>query len=157
MDDTYDIIVIGGGMAGLPIAIRSARKELKTALVEQDLLGGTCLNRGCIPTKTMIRSAEVANLARRADEFGIDIEGAVETDMNAVVERQQSVVESIRTGAYDNVDDTDNLDLVEGHGEFESQRKLRSAIECSQGRKSSSTLAPGQRNRRSMGLTKWRP
>ena len=124
MDDTYDIIVIGGGMAGLPMAIRSARKGLKTALVEQDLLGGTCLNRGCIPTKTLIRSAEVANLARRADEFGIDVDEAVETDMDAVVERQHSVVESIRSGAYDNVEVTDNLDLVEGHGEFESPTKI---------------------------------
>ena len=124
MDDTYDIIVIGGGMAGLPMAIRSARKGLKTALVEQDLLGGTCLNRGCIPTKTMIRSAEVANLARRADEFGIDVDGVVETDMDAVVERQQAVVESIRSGAYDNVEETDNLDLIEEHGQFESPTEI---------------------------------
>jgi dihydrolipoamide dehydrogenase len=124
MDDNYDIIVIGGGMAGLPMAIRSARKGLQTALVEQELLGGTCLNRGCIPTKTMIRSAEVADLARRADEFGIDVAGAIKTDMDAVVERQQSVVESIRTGAYDNVEETENLDLVEGHGEFESPTEI---------------------------------
>ena len=122
--DTYGLIVLGGGMAGLPMAIRSAREGLKTALVEQDLLGGTCLNRGCIPTKTMIRSAEVANLARRSDEFGINIGGEVETDMDAVVERQESVVESIRTGAYDNVENTDNLDLVEGYGEFESATEI---------------------------------
>ena len=122
--DSYDLIVLGGGMAGLPMAIRSARKGLQTALIEQDLLGGTCLNRGCIPTKTMIRSAEVANLTRRADEFGIDVEGAVETDMDAVVQRQQSVVESIRTGTYDNVEETDNLNLVEGHGEFDSPTEI---------------------------------
>lgn len=122
--EQYDLIVLGGGMAGLPVSIKSARKGLNTALIEQDLLGGTCLNRGCIPTKTMIRSAEVANLVDRADEFGVEVEGNAETDMEAVVERQQRVVKSIRSGAYDNVEDTDNLELIEGHGEFESPMEI---------------------------------
>lgn len=122
--NTHDLIVLGGGMAGLPVALKSAHHGLETALVEQDLLGGTCLNRGCIPTKTMIRSAEVANLARRANEFGIEIEGEVQTDMDAVVERQQHVVESIREGAYSNVEDADGLDLIEGRGVFESATEL---------------------------------
>lgn len=122
--ETYDLIVLGGGMAGLPVALKSAHHGLETALVEQHLLGGTCLNRGCIPTKTMIRSAEVAHLARRADEFGIDIDGDIHTDMEAVVERQQRVVESIREGAYTNVESADNLDLIDGHGVFESATEL---------------------------------
>ena len=79
--ETYDLLVLGGGMAGLPVSIKSAHKGLNTALVEQDLLGGTCLNRGCIPTKTMIRSAEVANLIDRAEEFGIALDGDAETNM----------------------------------------------------------------------------
>jgi dihydrolipoamide dehydrogenase len=122
--NTYDLIVLGGGMAGLPVALKSTHHGLETALVEQNLLGGTCLNRGCIPTKTMIRSAEVANLVRRADEFGIEIDGEVGTDMEAVVERQQRVVESIREGAYSNVEDADGLDLIEGRGVFESATEL---------------------------------
>lgn len=122
--DSYDLLVLGGGMAGLPVSIKSARNGLQTALVEQDLLGGTCLNRGCIPTKTMIRSAEVANLIDRAEEFGIEVDSEAQTDMEAVVERQQTVVESIRTGAYDNVESTENLDLVEGHGTFESPTEI---------------------------------
>lgn len=122
--DRYDLLVLGGGMAGLPVSIKSARKDLETALVEQDLLGGTCLNRGCIPTKTMIRSAEVANLIDRAEEFGIELASEAQTDMSAVVERQRNVVENIRTGAYDNVERTENLDLVEGHGTFESPTEI---------------------------------
>lgn len=122
--DTYDLIVLGGGMAGLPVSIKAAHKGQDTALVEQDLLGGTCLNRGCIPTKTMIRSAEVANLIDRANEFGIERTGEAHTDMEQVVERQHEVVESIRDGAYDNVANTENLDLVEGHGTFESPTEL---------------------------------
>lgn len=122
--DTYDLLVLGGGMAGLPMSIKSAYKGLDTALVEQDLLGGTCLNRGCIPTKTMIRSAEVANLIDRAEEFGIALDGDAETNMEAVVERQHRVVESIRSGSYQNVENTDNLDLIEGHGTFESPTEV---------------------------------
>ena len=122
--DTYDLIILGGGMSGLPVALKSAHQGLETALVERDLLGGTCLNRGCIPTKTMIRSAEVAHLARRADEFGVAIDSEVGTDMKAVVERQQRVVESIRDGAYSNVQNADGLDLIEGHGIFESPTEL---------------------------------
>jgi dihydrolipoamide dehydrogenase len=120
----YDLVVLGGGMAGLPMSIRSAREGLDTALVERDLLGGTCLNRGCIPTKTMIRSAEVAHLVDRAEEFGVDVDGDVSTDVDAVVRRQRRVVESIREGTYDHVEDTENLDLVEGHGRFESPTEV---------------------------------
>jgi dihydrolipoamide dehydrogenase len=123
-DTDYDLIVLGGGMSGLPVALKSAHHGLETALVEQDLLGGTCLNRGCIPTKTMIRSAEVAHLARRSTEFGVDIDGDIQTDMEAVVERQQRVVESIREGAYSNVDEAENVDLIEGRGTFESATEL---------------------------------
>ena len=125
MTDEYDLIVLGGGMAGLPVAMKSAYSGMETALVEEDLLGGTCLNRGCIPTKTMIRSAEVANLARRSEEFGIDIDGTIEADMDAIVQQKDDVVESIREGAYNNVEDNENLTLVEDHGVFESAHDLR--------------------------------
>jgi len=121
----YDLLVLGGGMAGLPVAMKCAYSGMETALVEEDLLGGTCLNRGCIPTKTMLRSAEVANLARRSEEFGIDIDGAIEPEMNAIVERKDDIVESIREGAYDNVEGNGNIDFVEGHGVFEDSHELR--------------------------------
>jgi dihydrolipoamide dehydrogenase len=125
MGDDYDLIVVGGGMAGLPVAMTCAYAGMETALVEQDLLGGTCLNRGCIPTKTMIRSAEVANLARRSEEFGIDIDGTIEANMDAIVSRKDDVVESIRGGAYENVERNENIDLVEGHGIFASPHEIQ--------------------------------
>ena len=111
-------------MAGLSVAMKAAYSEMETALVEEDLLGGTCLNRGCIPTKTMIRSAEVANLARRSKEFGIDINGPIEPDMEAIVQRKDDVVESIREGTYTNVEETEDLTLIEEHGVFESAHEL---------------------------------
>ena len=123
--DSYDLIVLGGGMAGLPVAMKSAYSGMDVALVEEDLLGGTCLNRGCIPTKTMIRSAEVANLARRSEEFGINIDGDISADMDTIIQRKDDVVESIREGAYDNVEDNENLTLVEERGVFESKQELR--------------------------------
>ena len=125
MADEYDLIVLGGGMAGLPVAMKCAYAGMDTALVEEDMLGGTCLNRGCIPTKAMIRSAEVADLARRSEEFGIDIDGAISADMEAAVQRKDDIVESIRDGAYNNVEDNDNVTLIEERGVFESSQELQ--------------------------------
>jgi dihydrolipoamide dehydrogenase len=121
----YDLLVLGGGMAGLPVAMKCAYSGMETALVEEGLLGGTCLNRGCIPTKTMVRSAEVANLARRSEEFGIDIDGAIEADMETIIDRKDDIVEAIREGAYENVEGNENIDLIEGHGVFESSHEIR--------------------------------
>jgi len=73
----------------------------------------------------MLRSAEVANLARRSEEFGIDIDGAIEPDIDAIVERKDDIVESIRKGAYENVESNENIDFVEGHGIFESPHEIR--------------------------------
>jgi len=121
----YDLLVLGGGMAGLPVAMKCAYSGMETALVEEDLLGGTCLNRGCIPTKTMLRSAEIANLARRSEEFGVDIDVAVEADMEAIVDRKDDIVESIREEAHENVESNENIDFIEGHGVFASPHEIR--------------------------------
>ena len=119
-----DIAVIGGGMAGLPIANKAAYKGQKTVLFEQELLGGTCLNRGCIPTKTMIESARVAHVVRTAGRFGI---GAGEPTVNlaAIVQRKNEVLESIRTNAYRQVKGNKNLTLIEEKAVFEGPGQLR--------------------------------
>ena len=84
MSSKYDAIVIGAGQAGPALADRLGREGLKTAIIERHLLGGTCVNVGCIPTKTLVGSARVAQLARRADEFGVRIEASVEVEMAKV-------------------------------------------------------------------------
>ena len=84
MSERFDAVVIGGGMSGLPLALRAAKHE-RVALIEKELLGGTCLNRGCIPTKTMIASAAVAHSARTADRFGVQVSPPT-VDLGAVVD-----------------------------------------------------------------------
>ncbi len=124
MVERYDNLVVGGGMSGLPLALRAARHG-QTAFVERELLGGTCLNRGCIPTKTMIASAKRAFDARHAGELGVRIDGHVRVDLAAVVDRRDEVVDSIRSGSYRAVDKSGDLDLIEEHGRFVADRRLQ--------------------------------
>lgn len=121
--ERYDALVIGGGMAGLPIALRAARHG-RVAFVEKEKLGGTCLNRGCIPTKTMIASAAVAHQTRRAAEFGVRV-GVPEVDLAAVVARKDRVVSSIRDGSYRAVDRAGSLDFYPTQARFVGPRRLR--------------------------------
>ncbi|HAV10180.1 MAG TPA: dihydrolipoyl dehydrogenase, partial [Dehalococcoidia bacterium] len=92
-----DIIVIGGGPGGYVAAIHAAHLGAKVALVEKDKLGGTCLNRGCIPTKALVRSAEVLLDIKRADEFGIDVNGA-SANFQKIMSRKRSVVDQLVSG-----------------------------------------------------------
>jgi dihydrolipoamide dehydrogenase len=121
----YDTLVIGGGMSGLPLALKASSKG-RTAFVERELLGGTCLNRGCIPTKTMIASAKLAQQVRRASEFGVHPGGdGPLVALPEVVDRKDDVVESIRKGSYRAVDKRGDLDLIESHGRFTGRHTLR--------------------------------
>lgn len=124
MSERYDTLVVGGGMAGLPLALRAARQG-RTAFVEQELLGGTCLNRGCIPTKTMIASARRAFDVRGSARLGVNFSGDVSVDLRAVVDRKDAVVESIRSGSYRAVGGSGNLDLIEARGRFVGGRRTR--------------------------------
>jgi dihydrolipoamide dehydrogenase len=121
--EQYDLIVIGGGMAGLPLAQKAALKGRKTALVEKELLGGTCLNRGCIPTKTMIHSAKIMHHVRRAAEFGIVV-GEPKADLRAIVQRKDGVVKPIRDGAYRGAGKIENLHLIEDVSRFDGPGRL---------------------------------
>jgi len=97
MADTYDVVVVGGGPGGYVCAIRAAQLGLKTAVVERDRLGGICLNWGCIPTKALLRSAEVFHLMQRAAEFGLSVEN-VKFDLDKIVKRSRKVSEQLSNG-----------------------------------------------------------
>ncbi|OGV39582.1 MAG: dihydrolipoyl dehydrogenase [Lentisphaerae bacterium GWF2_45_14] len=94
----FDVCVIGAGPGGYVAAIKAAQRGAKTAVIEKECLGGTCLNIGCIPTKTLIASAEVLHKVRHAETFGIKIKGSVEADWQAMLDRKGAVVEKLRGG-----------------------------------------------------------
>jgi pyruvate/2-oxoglutarate dehydrogenase complex dihydrolipoamide dehydrogenase (E3) component len=119
----YDAIVVGAGQAGSPLAAALARAGKKTALVERKHVGGTCVNEGCTPTKTMIASARVAHLARRAADYGVEV-GPVTVDMKTVRQRKRDMVESFRSGSRRRVKETDGLDLLMGAARFTGPKSL---------------------------------
>ena len=106
--DHYDAIIIGSGQAGTPLAIALSQAGRKTALVESQHLGGTCINVGCTPTKTMVASARIAYLARRAADYGVDC-GSVQVDMGHIRQRKQAIVEDFRSGIQHRLESTKKL------------------------------------------------
>ncbi|WP_394781530.1 FAD-dependent oxidoreductase, partial [Undibacterium sp.] len=98
MDTRYDAVVIGTGQAGPTLAVKLARSGRKTAIIERKLFGGTCVNVGCIPTKTLIASARAAWMARRAADYGVLIGGDVRVDMQRVKARKDAVVRESSQG-----------------------------------------------------------
>ena len=97
-DTNYDVIVLGSGPGGYVAAIRCAQLGLKTAIVERELLGGICLNWGCIPTKALLRSAEIMHYAQHASDYGLKIAGKIEADLEAVVRRSRGVAKQLNQG-----------------------------------------------------------
>jgi pyruvate/2-oxoglutarate dehydrogenase complex dihydrolipoamide dehydrogenase (E3) component len=125
MKQTFDAIVIGAGQAGPSLTARLAGAGMTVAIVERHLFGGTCVNTGCTPTKTLVASAEVAHQARRASEFGIRIEGGVSTDMRAVKARKDQVVSESRVGLETWLGGIERCTVYQGHARFESPTELR--------------------------------
>jgi pyruvate/2-oxoglutarate dehydrogenase complex dihydrolipoamide dehydrogenase (E3) component len=121
----FDAIVIGAGQSGPSLAVRLANAGRKVALVERRRLGGTCVNDGCIPTKTLIASARAAWVAREAARFGVRIEGGVSVDMKRVKARKDAVVQESRDGLQGWLEGTKNLTLVHGQARFESPKSVR--------------------------------
>jgi pyruvate/2-oxoglutarate dehydrogenase complex dihydrolipoamide dehydrogenase (E3) component len=113
----YDAIVIGSGQAGTPLSQALAAAGMRTALVEREHVGGTCINEGCTPTKTLVASGRVAHLARRGADYGIHT-GAIKVDMLRVRKRKRDIVDLFRGGSQRRVERAENLDLIFGHAEF---------------------------------------
>jgi pyruvate/2-oxoglutarate dehydrogenase complex dihydrolipoamide dehydrogenase (E3) component len=122
--DTFDAIIIGTGQAGPPLARRLAAAGKKVAIIERKLFGGTCVNTGCIPTKTMIASAYAAQMARRASEFGVDAPGSVSVDMKRVKARKDSISGQSRDSVESSLRKLGNCTVYQGHARFESSREV---------------------------------
>src|SRR5438067_3627573 len=124
----YDAIVIGSGQGGNPLAHGLADLGWKVALIEKAHLGGTCINTGCTPTKTMVQSALVAHYARNAARWGVRASGVC-VDLEAVVARKNAVVESFRSGQQRRVDDRKTLRLYRDHARFTAPRRIAAGDE----------------------------
>src|SRR5713226_9525540 len=105
--ERYQAVVIGSGQGGTPLCQALAKAGLRTALVERAHVGGTCVNEGCSPTKTMVASGRVAYLARRGADYGVHT-GAITVDMSRVRERKRAIVESFRSGNQKRIEKTAN-------------------------------------------------
>src|SRR4051812_45115452 len=113
----YDADVIGSGQGGTPLSIALAEAGMHTALIEREHVGGTCVNEGCTPTKTMVASGRVAYLAQRAADYGV-LTGSVSVDLRKVRERKRKMVDSFRSGDQSRIERTANLDLIFGDAKF---------------------------------------
>ncbi|MBS0445566.1 MAG: FAD-containing oxidoreductase [Proteobacteria bacterium] len=126
MPERYDAIVIGTGQSGPSLAVRLANAGQRVLLVERAHVGGTCVNDGCIPTKTLVASARAAHVARTASRYGIDLGGgAVRVDMRAVKARKDDVVGQSVAGLTSWFAGTANLTFVEGHARFTAPKRVR--------------------------------
>jgi len=124
MSTAFDAIVIGTGQAGPFLTRRLTASGMKVAIIERKLFGGTCVNTGCIPTKTMIASAYAAHLARRAADFGVMIDNPVSVDMRKVKARKDEISGQSRTGLESSLKKLENCTVYEGHARFESPREV---------------------------------
>jgi pyruvate/2-oxoglutarate dehydrogenase complex dihydrolipoamide dehydrogenase (E3) component len=125
MPETLDAIVIGTGQAGPALAVRLAATGRRTAIVERKRFGGTCVNVGCIPTKTLVANARAAHVARQAAAFGVVIDGTIRIDMARVKARKDAVVAASTRNVEEWLRGTPNLEVLQGHARFTSPRTIR--------------------------------
>lgn len=125
MDATeqYQAIVIGSGQGGNPMCKALAQAGMRAALIEREHVGGTCVNEGCSPTKTMVASARVAYLARRGADYGVEA-GNIRVDMARVRKRKRDMVDSFRNASQAGLEKTKNLDLIFGEASFTGSKSL---------------------------------
>ena len=125
MATTYDAIIIGTGQAGPSLAVRLASTGMKVAIIERKRFGGTCVNTGCIPTKTLVASARAAHVARHAGEYGVRIDSSIDVDMKKVKERKDAVVRGSNEGVEKWLKSTEKLTVYQGHARFEDTYQVR--------------------------------
>lgn len=118
---TFDAIIIGAGQSGMPLARQISKKGLKVALIEEGKIGGTCINDGCSPTKTMVASAKVAHTVRRAADFGVEVNG-FKIDQQAIRTRKEHIVNLFRGGAESGLKKAGVVDIFKGRGRFKTDK-----------------------------------
>ena len=125
MKNNFDAIVIGTGQSGPFLAVGMAASGQRVAMIERGRFGGTCVNSGCIPTKTLVASAYAAHMSRRAGEFGIQLAGAISTDMKRVKARKDEITGKSRAALESLLKSTPNCTVYQGQASFESPHEVR--------------------------------
>ncbi len=131
---SYDVIVVGAGDVGLGIAFKAASKDLKVALVDKGQVGGTCVNYGCVPSKTLIHSADRIREIRKAEELGVRTQ-IIDIDFQAIMERMRRAVISGRNGIERAIAETENLDFIREEAHFIDDRTLEAGDQKIKGKK----------------------
>lgn len=143
--DQYQAIVIGSGQGGTPLCMALAGAGLRTALIEREHVGGTCVKEGCTPTKTMVASGSVAYLARRGVDYGVHA-GFIRVDMKRVRQRKRDIVNSFRNGSQGRIEKTANLELIFGQASFTGPKsvlvRLKAAASVRSTARTSSSTPP---------------
>ncbi|MGC2330909.1 MAG: FAD-containing oxidoreductase [Candidatus Acidiferrales bacterium] len=124
MKKDFDAIVIGSGQAGPFLAVRMAAAGQRAAIIERNHFGGTCVNTGCIPTKTLVASAYNAHMVRRAADFGVQVDGTTRVDIKRVKARKDEIVGKSRSGVESMLKNTSNCTIYHGHARFESPKEV---------------------------------
>jgi dihydrolipoamide dehydrogenase len=120
---TFDAIIIGAGQSGMPLARQISKRGLKVALIEEGKIGGTCINDGCSPTKTMVASAKVAHMVSRAHDFGVAID-SFRIDQQAIRQRKEHIVDLFRGGAESSLEKAGVVDIIKGRGKFNNSKTV---------------------------------
>ncbi|KAK5258567.1 hypothetical protein LTR40_007651, partial [Exophiala xenobiotica] len=145
MSTHFDAIVIGSGQGGTPLAQALAKAGRRTALVESTHVGGTCINEGCTPTKTMVASALVAHSACRAPSYGVQFKkSSLTLNMETVRKRKRDIVDSFRGGSENRIKNTPNLELIFGRAGFVGAKTVEVSLKSESGGMMKETLDADQ-------------
>ena len=136
----FDLVVLGAGTGGYTAAFRAAQLGLKVALVDQDKIGGTCLHRGCIPTKALLESAAFADRVRHAKDYGLTLPGEAVVDYAAMAARRDAVVKRLWTGLKTLID-KNKVTWIEGRGRLDGPGKVRVSQPERTGRRARAAIA----------------
>ena len=123
MVKNYDVIIIGSGQAGNPLAKKFAQAGKETALIEKEFVGGTCINYGCTPTKTMVASAKAAFSAKHSEQLGVNVK-STSVEIGEVVQRKDDIVKLFREGSKQGLEKTEGLDLIFGEASFSGKKEI---------------------------------
>jgi len=121
----YDLVVLGGGSAGYSAAVTASKYNKKVCLIEKGPFGGLCILKGCMPSKTLIWSARVAELIKKSKEFGINVNGKISYDIPKIINRKNKIIKEFADYRFESVKKNKNITLINGEGKFVSQNKIR--------------------------------